>query len=49
MIDVAAVPDRLEDSVGEAERQDVLHRFFAQIVVDAVDLLFVGDLAAVAG
>ena len=44
VIDVAAVPDRLEDSVGKTERQNVLHRLFAQVVVDAVNLLFVGDL-----
>ena len=40
VIDVAAVPDRLENSVGEAERQDVLDGFLAQVVIDAVDLLF---------
>ena len=44
MIDVAAVPDGLEDSVGKTERQDVLHGLFAQVVIDAVDLFFVGDL-----
>ena len=42
VVDIAAVPDGLEDSVGETERHNVLHRLFAQIVVDAVDLLFVG-------
>ncbi len=41
VVDVAAVPDRLKDSVGEAERQDVLHRLFAQIMIDAVDLRLV--------
>ena len=41
VIDVAAVPDRLENSVGETERHDVLDGLFAQIVIDAVDLLFV--------
>ena len=43
VIDVAAVPDRLEDAVGEAEHHDVLDGFFAQVMIDAVDLLFVGD------
>ena len=38
VIDVAAVPDRLEDAVGEAEHQDVLHRLLAQVVIDAIDL-----------
>ena len=42
VIDVAAVPDRLENSVGEAQSQNVLNGFFAQVVIDAVDLLFVG-------
>src|SRR5208282_518849 len=43
MVDVTAVPDRLEDSVGEAEGHDVLDGFFSEIVIDAVDLFFVGD------
>ena len=44
MIDVAAVPDRLEDAVGEAKDQDVLDGLLAEVMVDAVDLLFVQDL-----
>jgi hypothetical protein len=36
-----AVPERLEDRIGEPERQQILHRLFAEIVVDAVDLRFV--------
>ena len=44
MIYVAAVPDGFDDSVGEAEGQDVLYRLFAQIVVYAIDLLFLEDL-----
>jgi hypothetical protein len=36
---VVAVPERLEDAVGEAQRQDVLDRLLAQVVVDPVDLL----------
>ena len=39
--DVAAVPDRLEEVVREAEDQDVLHRVLAEIMVDAEDLLLV--------
>ncbi len=39
VVDVAAVPDRLEDAVGEAEDQDVLDGLFAQVVIDAVDLV----------
>ena len=44
MIDVAAVPDGLEDSVGEAECQNVLNRLFAEIMVDPIDLLFTGNV-----
>ncbi len=43
VVDVAAVPDGLEDSVGEAKRQDVLDGFFAEVVIDAVDLAFGGN------
>ncbi len=41
VVDVAAVPERLEDAVGEAEHQDVLDGLLAQVVVDAVDLVLV--------
>ena len=34
---MTAVPDRLEDRVGEPGVHDVLHRFLAQIVVDPID------------
>ena len=36
-LDVLAIPDRLEDGVGEAEVEQVLHGRFAEIVVDAED------------
>src|SRR3990170_142452 len=39
VIDVVAIPDRLEDAVGEAKEEDVLHRLLAQVVVDAIDLV----------
>ena len=35
-----AVPDRLEERVGEAEREHVLDGVLGQVVVDAEDLLF---------
>ena len=41
MIDPVAVPDRLEQPVGEAERHDALHRVLAEKVVDAEDLVLV--------
>ncbi len=41
IVDMVAVPQRLEDAVGEAEDHDVLDRLLAQIMVDPVDLLLV--------
>ena len=34
VVDVVAVPDRLEQLVGEAQRQHVLDGLLAQVVVD---------------
>ncbi len=44
VVDVVAVPDRLEEAVREAEREDVLGGLLAEEVVDAEDLLLVEDL-----
>ena len=44
VVDVAAVPERLEDGVGEAQGQDVLDRLLAEVVVDPVDLRLVEGL-----
>ena len=41
MVDVAAVPDRFENRVGEPQREDVLHRLLTEIVIDAKHLTFV--------
>ena len=38
MIDVRAVPQRLQENVGEAQRHEILHRFLAEIVIDAEDI-----------
>ena len=43
IVHVAAVPDRLEDGVGEAEEQDILGGFLAQVVIDAKYLAFIKD------
>ena len=45
VVDVAAVPDRLKDKVAEAEDQDVAHRLFPKVVVDAVNLRLAEDFA----
>lgn len=44
MIDAVAVPHRLEQAIGKAERQDVLHGFLAQEMVDAEHLVLVQHL-----
>ena len=44
VLDVVPIPDRLEQSVGEAKRQDVLGGFFAEEVIDSEDLIFREDL-----
>ena len=48
VVDVAAVPERLEDAVAEAEDQEVPDGLLAQVVVDAVDLRLAEDLADLA-
>ena len=35
VVDIATVPQRFEQLVREAQRQKVLHRLFAKIMVDA--------------
>src|SRR5260221_589797 len=39
VVDVLAVPDRLEDAVREAQHEDVLDGLLAEVVVDAKDLV----------
>ena len=38
MVDVATVPDRLEDAVRESKHQNVLNRIFAEVMIDPIDL-----------
>ena len=40
VVDVAAVPVRLEERVGKAQHHDVLGGLFAQVMVDAVGVVF---------
>ena len=53
VVDVAVVPDRLEDGIGEAQDHDVLRGFLAQEMVDAEGCRFVegraDDLVELAG
>ena len=41
IVDVTPVPHRLEDAVAEPEGQDILHRLFAEVMVDAIHLVLV--------
>lgn len=41
VIDVIAVPERLDERVGEAEHQEILDRFLAQIMINPVNLFLV--------
>jgi hypothetical protein len=43
MVDMIAIPDRLEHAVGEAQHQDVLDGFLAEVMIDPVDLLLVDE------
>ena len=40
VIDADLVPEWFEQRIGEAQRQEILHRFLAEVVVDAEDAIF---------
>ena len=44
VVDVAPIPERLEDPVAEPEDEQVADGLLAQVVVDPVDLLLAEDL-----
>ena len=41
VVDVGAIPDGLEDGVGEAQRKEVLDDLLAQEMIDPIDIVFV--------
>ena len=43
VVDVVAVPERLEQHVGKAQRREVLHGLLAEVVIDAEDLPLLED------
>ncbi len=45
VVDDVGRPETLEDRVGEAQRQEVLHGLLAEVVIDPEDLLLGEDLA----
>ena len=44
VVDILAAPERLKDAVAEAQGEDILDGFLAEIVIDAVDVLLAEDL-----
>ena len=40
MLDMLGVPQRFEQDIGKAQRQQILHRLFAEIMVDTENALF---------
>jgi len=44
VVDVASIPDGLENGVGKSKNHDILHGFFTQIVIDAIDLVFIENV-----
>src|SRR5689334_6391643 len=47
MVDITAIPNRLEDTVRKPKYQDVLHGFFTEIMINAVDLVLLYELQKV--
>ena len=47
MVDEIAIPDRLEQAIGEPEGENVLRRLLAEEVVNAEDLILAEDLVQV--
>jgi hypothetical protein len=44
VIDIAAVPYGLENTIGESKNEYILNCFFAEIMIDSVDLVLAQDL-----
>ncbi len=44
VVHVVAIPDRLEDAVAKSKNEYVLHRLFAEVMIDAIDLLLFDQL-----
>ena len=45
VIDVAMIPQRLEDRIGKTKHQQTLHNLLAQVVVDSIDRVFLEHAA----
>ena len=44
IVDVLVVPKRLKKGIGKAQRQQVLHCFLAQVMINTIDLLLIKDV-----
>ena len=44
-IDIIMIPQWLENTVREAQYQDILHGLFPQIMVDTINLLLMEDMS----
>src|SRR5882724_5310863 len=44
-LNVVPIPERLEDSIAETKEENVLHRFFAEVVIDPKYLILGKDRA----
>ena len=44
MIDVFLIPQRFEDGIGKAHDQNILHGFFAEVVINAKNLALIEEL-----
>ena len=40
MIYILRIPERLKQHISKADRHQILHGFFAQIMIDTIDLRF---------
>src|SRR5262249_15012296 len=45
MVDMGGIPHRLEQGIGEAQSHQILHRFLAEIVIDAIDAMLGENMA----
>ena len=44
VVNIIFIPDRFKQGIGKTKGQNILHRFFAEVMIDAEDLLFCKDV-----
>ena len=45
MINATLIPLGIDKAIGKSQHQKVLHRLFAQVVIDSVDILVIEKLS----